>query len=349
MVLRKNIALEKHHLTMLEPLLEKNDDNFSAAVRDAIEFANKALTQFETLEEATKHLGNKQLELSPLEKTIKSGNNVVVSYPTLLWFLKYTRGILIDREILDEILDPLHINGISDLDQKINTICQDFGWQVKVSLFSMDYLNPKSVTLMVKEGTESLREFVSLIIAQFFARNMNLDVEIIHKRATSVRIDFKRNEPGARFEGLEKYFGYDHEVLNEFLKKPTFWRTLVTIHMATNYNIISMCRDNFENVLGNKPIQNVNTIESFVMKHISDIPYQEFIETIKLLHENMGIVEKIEYSGTDSIKIYHDYKDEDAIGPLTDFYIYILEANGQHFTAKYSTSLIILERIKEKA
>jgi hypothetical protein len=37
---------------------------------------------------------------------------------------------------------------------------------------------------------------------------------------------------------------------------------------------------------------------------------------MKLLHENMGIVEKIEYSDLDNIKIYYDYKDEDAIKRL---------------------------------
>jgi hypothetical protein len=39
-----------------------------------------------------------------------------------------------------------------NMDTIMNTICQEFGWQVKVSIFSMDNLNPESVTLMVSEG-----------------------------------------------------------------------------------------------------------------------------------------------------------------------------------------------------
>lgn len=343
MIIRKNIALEQRHINKLKPLLQKNDNNLSAAVRDAIDFADMAINQFGTLKEAKKHLTKTQRELSHLEETIQSGRNVVISYPTLLWFLKYSGGILMDREILEEVLDPLNIDTISELDRKMNEICQEFGWQIKVSLFSMDNLEPDSVTLMVSDGSEALREFVALQIAQFFAYKLNLDVEIMHLRATSMRIDFKKIESNGRFKGLEKYFGYNNQAVNELLQQPTFWRTLVRVHVVTNYNIVSMARDNFADVLANKPLKNTSIIESFMEKHISDIPFQEFLETIKLLHENMGLVEKIEYSDMETIKIYHGYKDEDAIRRLTDFYVYLLESNGHAFRAKYSASLIILE------
>jgi hypothetical protein len=90
--------------------------------------------------------------VKPHEETIRSNKNVVVSYPTLLWFLKYTKGLLIDKEVLEETLYAPNITTISELDIIMNTICQEFGWQVKVSIFSMDNLNPESVTLMVSEG-----------------------------------------------------------------------------------------------------------------------------------------------------------------------------------------------------
>ncbi|MCL7413523.1 MAG: hypothetical protein M8353_07915 [ANME-2 cluster archaeon] len=347
MIIRKNIALEQKHMNKLKPLLQKNDNNLSAAVRDAIDFADMAINLFGTLNEAKTHLTNTQPVLSHLEETIQSGQNVVISYPTLLWFLKYSGGILMDREIVEEVLDPLNIDTISELDRKMNEICQEFGWQIKVSLFSMDNLEPESVTLMISDGSEALREFVALHIAQFFAYKLNLDVEIMHLRATSLRVDFRKIESNTRFKGLEKYFGYNSQVVNELLRQPTFWRTLVTVHVVTNYNIVSIGRDNFANVLANKPLKNTSIIESFVEKHISDIPFQEFLETIKLLHENMGLVEKIEYSDMETIKIYHGYKNEDAIKRLTDFYIYLLESNGHSFSAKYSASLIILEEIRD--
>ncbi|MCL7476155.1 MAG: hypothetical protein SCH39_11735 [Methanosarcinales archaeon] len=348
MVIRKNIALEPQHLNKLKPLLQKNDNNLSAAVRDAIDFADSAINQFGTLKEAKTHLIETKRELSHLEETIQSGRNVVISYPTLLWFLKYSRGILMDRAILEEVLDPLNIETISELDKKMNELCQEFGWQIKVSLFSMDNLEPESVTLMVSDGSEALREFVALHIAQFFAYKLNLDVENVHLRATSMRVDFRKIELNTRFRGLENYFGYNNQVVNELLRKPTFWRTLIRVHMVTNYNIVSMGRDNFADILANKPFKNTSTIESFVEKHIFDIPFQEFLGTIKLLHENMGLVEKIEYSDMETIKIYHGYKDEDAIRRLTDFYLYLLESNGHHCSAKCSASLVILEGIRDR-
>jgi hypothetical protein len=52
-----------------------------------------------------------------------------------------------------------------------------------------------------------VREFVALHLAQFFAINMDLDVEMIHKRATSMRIDFRKIEDGGGFSGLETNSG----------------------------------------------------------------------------------------------------------------------------------------------
>ncbi|HUW67658.1 MAG TPA: hypothetical protein VMW20_06370 [Candidatus Nanoarchaeia archaeon] len=345
MIIRKNIAIDEKHLKYLEPLLSKNNYNLSAAVREAIEFTNLALDNFNTLKEAKDQLIIKPSELSPLEETIRSNKNVVVSHPTLLWFLKYTKGLLIDNEVLEETLDPLNITTVSELDTIMNNICQEFGWQVKVSIFSMDNLNPESVTLMVSEGNEMVREFVALHLAQFFAINMNLDVEMVHKRATSMRIDFRKIEKGGKFIGLETNFGYNQSIVDEVFRKPTFWKNMINIHMITNYKIVSMCRTNFESALAGKPIQDISIIESFIKKHVPDIPYTEFIETIRMLHESMGIVKKVEFPDKDTIKVYHDYKDEEAIHQLTNFYKFILEANGQHFNTKYSTSLIILERV----
>jgi hypothetical protein len=345
MIIRKNIAIEEKHLKYLEPLLSKNNNNLSAAVRDAIEFTNLALDNFNTLEDAKDQLIIKPSELSPLEETIRSNKNVVISYPTLLWFLKYTKGMLIDKEVLEETLDALNITTVSELDTIMNNICQQFGWQTKVSIFSMDNLNPESVTLMVSDGNEMVREFVALHLAQFFAINMDLDVEMIHKRATSMRIDFRKIKDGGEFTGLETNFGYNQAVMDEVFQKPKFWKNMVNIHIITNYKIVSICRTNFESALAGKPIQDISVIESFIKQHVSDIPYTDFIETIKMLHENMGIVEKIEFPDMDTIKVYHGYKDEEAIHQLTNFYKFILKSNGQHFNAKYSTSLIILERV----
>lgn len=344
MIIRKNIAIEEKHLKYLRPLLTKNNNNLSAAVREAIEFTNLALNNFNTLEDAQDQL-IKPIELSPLEETIRSNKNVVVSYPTFLWFLKYTKGLLIDTEVLEETLDALNITTISELDTIMNNICQEFGWQVEVSIFSMDNLNPESVTLMVSDGNEMVREFVALHLAQFLAINLNLDIEMVHKRATSMRIDFRKIEEGSKFVGLETNFGYNQTIVDEMFQKPKFWKNMVNIHIITNYKIVSMCRNNFESALAGKPIQDTSIIESLIKKHVSDIPYPDFIEKIKMLHVNMGIVEKIECPDKDTIKVYHDYKDEEAIHKLTNFYKFILEANGQHFNTKYSTSLIILERV----
>ena len=43
MIIRKNITLENNHIKKLEPLLNKNEGNLSAAIRDAVDLADVVL------------------------------------------------------------------------------------------------------------------------------------------------------------------------------------------------------------------------------------------------------------------------------------------------------------------
>jgi hypothetical protein len=48
--------------------------------------------------------------------------------PLFQWLLKKTRGLIIDKQILDYIIDPFSITSIPELEDFINNMCRDFGW-----------------------------------------------------------------------------------------------------------------------------------------------------------------------------------------------------------------------------
>ena len=72
MLIRKNISLDDKYLKKLQPLLDANNGNLSAAVRDTIEIADTALNH-KSIDEAIKFLKETPAkeELKELSRTEK--------------------------------------------------------------------------------------------------------------------------------------------------------------------------------------------------------------------------------------------------------------------------------------
>lgn len=341
MIIRKNIALENGHLTKLDGLIKKNDGNLSAAIRDAIEISDTAIRHFGSFEKAMSNLTLENKDLSPQKSILKNGKNVLISSPIFQWALKWTKGIPLDKEIIDEFLDPLKIRTISELDKYINDISIDSGWNCEVSIFSMDDVNPSTATVSISGNNELYRDFVSQLVVMFLAYNKGLDIETVHRRATSTRIDLKERAHGTLPNAAAKYFGYSRNAINEYLSKPDFWKHLFEIFSSVNYNMVSLHKNHYENLLAGNAIFDAGIFESLSKQHISSINHQDFLKLLKSSHESLLIVDKIEIL-EHGVNVYHSYKNEKAIQKLQNYYLSLLKANGHEYESKYSTSLIIL-------
>ncbi|MFZ2411403.1 MAG: hypothetical protein WAW23_07530 [Candidatus Methanoperedens sp.] len=344
MVVRKNISLEQSHLKKLEPLTQKHNGNLSAAIRDAIDITEASLHRYNTVEEALSRINADKKELTSREESIESGKNVLIGRPIFLWMLKWTKGIPLEKEIIDELLDPLKIITISELDKKINEISRDSGWNCKVSLFCMDDIAPSTATVAIEGDNELYRDFLAQLIVMFLAYNKGLDIDVVHKRATAIRIDLKSREIGTQPFVTKQQFGHLKDVMNEFKSKEDFWRNLVEIYSSVNYNMVSMYKDNYEELLACDTPHDVRIFESISKKHIASIPHPEFLKLLKKADESLLIIDKIEIL-ENGINVYHSYKNEKAIQKLRDYYLSLLRANGHEYEAKYSTSLIVLNHV----
>ncbi len=344
MVVRKNISLEPIHLKKLESLIEEHKGNLSAAIRDAIDITEVALRRYGKVSEALSKIGAEKKELTGREESIESGRNVLISAPIFLWMLKWTRGIPLDPEIFDELLDPLKIITISEIDKKINDLSRESGWNCKVSLFCMDDINPTTATVSIAGDNELYREFVAQLVVMFLALNKGLDIDLVHRRATTVRIDLKSREKGTAPLAARKHFGYLKDTMSEFKSKEDFWRALIDIYSSMNYNMVSLYRGHYEELLsGNTPI-NAGMFESISKKHIASIPHPDFLKLLKKVDEALMFIDKIEIMDN-GINVYHNYKDEKAIQKIRDYYLSLLKANGHDYEAKYSTSLIVFNHV----
>jgi hypothetical protein len=344
MIIRKNITLENIHIKKLEPLLNKNEGNLSAAIRDSVDIADVVLQQYGTLDKAISNITSETKKLTEREMSIESGKNVLICSPIFQWMLKWTKGIPLDHEIMEELLDPLKINTISELDKQINLISRESGWNCEVSIFCMDNMEPETATVTITGENELYRDFMAQLVIMFLVYNNGLDIDVIHKRATSVRIDLRKLKEGERCCVANEHFGYLKDAVHEFASRKDFWKNLIEIYRSMNYNMISINKDQYEEILAGNVFADKGIFESLSKQHISSIPHQQFLAFLKKTHESMQLIEKIELFDNE-INIYHNYKHEIAVQKLLDHYLSLLSANGHQYEGKYSTSLIVLSHV----
>ena len=192
MLIRKNISLDDKYLKKLQPLLDANDGNLSAAVRETIEVADIALRYHKNIDEAIKFLKETPAN-EELNDTIRSGENIVINKTMLEWLFRYTRGRLTDEELVNELINPFEIQDMKQLEEYLNRIFRSYQWAIRTSIKCEDIHNPESVLVILSNATVNSRDFFAQLIAQFLARWRQLDIEHIFRRANSTQISFKKN------------------------------------------------------------------------------------------------------------------------------------------------------------
>lgn len=143
MVQRKHIALEPEHVSKLQPLIDKHHGNLSAAIREAIDLTEIALQYYDTMEDAKSLITN----LKEIGE-----DQVIIQTPVFHWLLKKDKGLIIDKQTLDYMIDPFSITTIPELQDYINNMCRDFGWNVDVMIDSDDNDNPTYATITLNSS-----------------------------------------------------------------------------------------------------------------------------------------------------------------------------------------------------
>jgi hypothetical protein len=123
--------MEDEYLQKLQPFLDKNNGNLSAAIRDVIEFADAALQGHESVEDALEYFTQTSTKYPEIRNNlIESGECILISQLSFRWLIENTDGILVDDELVSEIFNPYQIKTVSDLLEYLNTRSQNMGWEV---------------------------------------------------------------------------------------------------------------------------------------------------------------------------------------------------------------------------
>jgi predicted hydrocarbon binding protein len=346
MLTRKHIAMEDEYLKKLEPLIIKNGGNLSAAVRDAIELTDIALKTYGSKDKAADAIitGNGS---SSRDQCINLGQCIVISSQTFHWLLEQSRGLIMDQDTLIDIIDPFKITSMLQLQEALNQKLKGFGWQTEVQIEYDDLLYPNKAGVLIKGNYRNRLEFIAGIIGLYLANYKDLGMISIRRRMGCIKIHLqKRNNPEEAYGDLLTHLGYFQDILKELNTRPDFWKNLIREHSATNYNLVTLHRNFYEDLLLGRIPKAIMTIVAVSRRPIEEMPLQELLRTLKQVAETSGIINRIDLE-EDIIKLHHSYRNMRAADRVKEIFVGIMDASGYVYTAQLTSNLIILRHQPE--
>jgi hypothetical protein len=345
MLIRKNISLDDKYLKKLQPLLDANDGNLSAAVRETIEVADISLTYHKSIDEAIKFLKETPAK-EELNDTIRSGENIVINKTMLEWLFKHTKGRLTDEELVNELINPFEIEDMKQLEDYLNRIFRNYQWAIRTSIKCNDIHNPESALVILSNATVNSRDFFAQLVANFLAKWKQLDVEHIFRRANSTQISFKRNlsmSSNETMPGIRTHFGYFDLVYKELDDNAEFWTQVMYTYNIERYNLVTLHRSQFE-IFATGEVPNPTKIfERLCKQSVSDMTLPDLLINFKKMYLATQLVRNIEIClepEKESVTIFHDFKNETFIHNLVEYFSYIFRESGMPFETSSYASMI---------
>ncbi|MGP8329869.1 MAG: hypothetical protein ACT6FF_06085 [Methanosarcinaceae archaeon] len=352
MLIRKNISLDEQYLKKLQPLLDANDGNLSAAIRDTIELTDAALEKHKTIEESINVLKVPAVSPSGFDELIENGDHIIINRTALKWLIKNSSGCLIEKELVDELINPFLVKTMMELETYLNNLSQQFGWGIETSIYCTDSINPETAKIVLSNGDPYLRDFFAEHIALFIAKWKQLDIDDLFRRSKSIRITFKKAPvaSGKVPYGIKEHFGSLDLVYRELRNKPEFWNGMVNVHRMTGYKIVSIPKNQFADLAAGNIPDGIGMFEALTNQPIEDIPLSKILVLFKKFYSISQIVNHIVIHLEpyhESVKIQHDYKDDKTISYLIRYFSNIFEANGHKFDVVRSNRLIIFKHYSQ--
>ena len=140
---------------------------------------------------------------------------------------------------------------------------------------------------------------------------------------------------------LETFFGKTDELIRTVKSRPAFWKAIVNRHLLSNYNMVTIHRNYFEDLLDGKiPAWEV-TIENLAKKPIQEIPLEDMLHLMKEVFETSRIVDRVEID-KETMILFHSYRSKEAIEKLRKSCHALLEANGHMYDARATANIVIM-------
>ncbi|MCZ7400829.1 MAG: hypothetical protein O8C61_01250 [Candidatus Methanoperedens sp.] len=312
----RHISIDDEYLKKMEPYMEKHSGNMGAALRDMIYKAGK---------------------FNPCKDSSAVDNSL------FNWMLAETEDLLIPDDVLDKLIHPALINSMDKLEEHVNKRLTELEWRVNLSLECDNDTYPSQILLMTR-GTPRKIKFISGIMSQFLVKN-SLDRSPLEIRSVTdfnecMKVELTRSDKTAAQESLIHFFGGMSEILKTIKNRPEFWIPVVRSHIESNYNMVTIHRNYFEDILTNNIPAGETRIEYLAKKPLREISLTDLLSLIKTVYENSRIVDRVDIE-KDTLVIYHDYRTGEAVDKIKRIILNILETNGHLYDGRSTANMIV--------
>lgn len=318
----RHISLEDEYIDRLQPYVDKHSGNLAAAIRDLIKEAGKNENR---------------------------GRSSAVDQSLLNWMIREIDDKLVPPEILNEFLDPLIMNSMNELEIYFNRMLAGANWGVHITLKYDDDMVPGEMIAEIC-GDPQKTKFVAGILTQYLIYNSlkkkPLEIKYIIDTNEGLKVELSGSNNKDALRSLGACFGKTDELLRTIRSRQAFWTSVFSRHILSNYSMVTLHRNYFEDLLDGKIPAWENIIETYAKKPIQEIPLSELLHIIKEVFETSKIVEKVEID-KDTIILFHNYRDKQAVEKLRKSFHSLLESNGHMYDARATSNIIVLTHRKD--
>lgn len=322
MIVTRHISLDRDCIEKMQPYVVKHKGNFSAAIRDIIDHAGKSALP---------------------------DNSSAIDSSLFKWMLNEMEGILVPGNVLDETIDPTLISSMRKLEEYLNIRFSELEWNVELALKSDNDRFPSGVLVEIK-GTPQKIRFVACILSQYLVKNSlehaPLEIRSVINFNDCIKVELSSSNKKDALRSLLTFFGERDEVIKVIKSRPAFWNAIINRHLLSNYNMVTVHRNYFEDLLANKIPLGEISIENLAKKPIQEIPLKEMLFLIKEVYETSRVADRVEID-KDSIILFHSYRTKETIEKLKKILVTLLEANGHLYDAKSTANMIVLTHMPD--
>ncbi len=317
MTITKHISLDDDSFEKMKPFVEKHNGNFSAALKEIIDQAGKS---------------------------VLPDNSSAIDVTYLKWMLSLVDGLLVPDNVLDGLIDPMLIDSMKKLEERMRHRFSELGW---IADFSFKYDNDRSPSdvLIELKGTPQKIKSVASIMSQYLVKNSlesgPLCIKSIVDLDDYIKIVLFKSDKNEAQQSLITFFAGKDKIIKTVYSRPAFWNSIIDRHLSSNYNMVTVHRNYFEDMLANKIPLGEITIENLAKKPIQEIPLKKMLFLIKEVYEISGIAERVDID-RETLILLHNYRNTTTIEKIKKSLVSLFEANGHLYDAKSTQNMIIL-------
>lgn len=333
----------------MDPILEKHNGNFSAAVRELVAMGDVLLSRFGSIEEAMRELHPKK---SLPQELVENRHGILLPYSLVQWGLRLLDGFLPPK---GSLVTPVHDSlaqskGISPIitpencgewEGLLNELYPQLGWEVKITMQSTETdlivsfsgLDPEinrlaqmvlSVRLAFQDPPyriKELREYLPLVTIYFTVCDSQKTAE----------------------EQLEHVFHYQKNLYELLQRRRPLLSKVASLIEEFNYDVTILPSEYMEDLLsGRVSLFVLKLMQLHGGKSVSELSPEELLEALDEVNSIAHLYEKMEKENS-RIVFFHSYDDPDSVKKLGDVLSEILHQAHLSLSLEIAENMLVFK------